>query len=112
MRSYDEALAKLQMPWERFFSMKKVVLPRLSTKTCMLSQICIASEIVVNALKKLVNDFLRSFQEKIGEMTLSAGTYLSEKFLEHDDDEEACANVGFHKTFQFAWTNYFSSGFL
>uniref|UniRef100_A0A0N4WAI2 DUF19 domain-containing protein n=1 Tax=Haemonchus placei TaxID=6290 RepID=A0A0N4WAI2_HAEPC len=31
-------------------------------------------------------DCLKS--EKIGEMTLSAGTYLSEKFLEHDDDEE------------------------
>ncbi|KAK6034725.1 hypothetical protein COOONC_27769 [Cooperia oncophora] len=26
-------------------------------------------------------------------MTLSAGTYLSEKFLEHDDDEEACTNL-------------------
>ncbi|CAI5455773.1 unnamed protein product [Caenorhabditis angaria] len=26
-------------------------------------------------------------QEKIGEMTLSAGTYLSEKFLQHSDDE-------------------------
>ncbi|WKY15902.1 hypothetical protein Q1695_000965 [Nippostrongylus brasiliensis] len=36
-------------------------------------------------------DCLKS--EKIGEMTLSAGTYLSEKFLEHDDDEEACANL-------------------
>ncbi|XGW33363.1 hypothetical protein V3C99_017645 [Haemonchus contortus] len=36
-------------------------------------------------------DCLKS--EKIGEMTLSAGTYLSEKFLEHDDDEEACTNL-------------------
>ncbi|KHN77374.1 hypothetical protein Tcan_09098 [Toxocara canis] len=26
-------------------------------------------------------------EERIGEMTLSAGTYLSEKFLEHPDDE-------------------------
>uniref|UniRef100_A0A0K0D331 Secreted protein n=1 Tax=Angiostrongylus cantonensis TaxID=6313 RepID=A0A0K0D331_ANGCA len=36
-------------------------------------------------------DCLKS--EKIGEMTLSAGTYLSEKFLDHDDDEEACINL-------------------
>lgn len=26
-------------------------------------------------------------EERIGEMTLSAGTYLSEKFLEHPDDQ-------------------------
>ncbi|CAD6190603.1 unnamed protein product [Caenorhabditis auriculariae] len=30
--------------------------------------------------------------EKIGEMTLSAGTYLSEKFLEHEDSK-VCENV-------------------
>lgn len=30
--------------------------------------------------------------ERIGEMTLSAGTYLSEKFLEHPDDQ-VCAEV-------------------
>lgn len=26
-------------------------------------------------------------EERIGEMTLSAGTYLSEKFLEHPNDQ-------------------------
>uniref|UniRef100_A0A915A421 Secreted protein n=1 Tax=Parascaris univalens TaxID=6257 RepID=A0A915A421_PARUN len=31
-------------------------------------------------------------EERIGEMTLSAGTYLSEKFLEHPD-EEVCEEV-------------------
>jgi hypothetical protein len=31
-------------------------------------------------------------QERIGEMTLSAGTYLSEKFLEHPDDQ-VCSEV-------------------
>lgn len=31
-------------------------------------------------------------RERIGEMTLSAGTYLSEKFLEHPD-EEVCSEV-------------------
>uniref|UniRef100_A0A8R1IBS6 DUF19 domain-containing protein n=1 Tax=Caenorhabditis japonica TaxID=281687 RepID=A0A8R1IBS6_CAEJA len=35
-------------------------------------------------------DCLKS--EKIGEMTLSAGTYLSEKFFEHSDDE-VCSKV-------------------
>lgn len=31
-------------------------------------------------------------RERIGEMTLSAGTYLSEKFLEHADNE-VCSEV-------------------
>lgn len=41
-------------------------------------------------------DYCLNIQEEIGQMTLSAGTYMSEKFLEHADDE-VCDQVGFLK---------------